>query len=227
MKLLKVILYAVIGIVTLFLIVALLLPSQVRVERAIVIEQPVEVVYSLVSDFGNYKKWNPWSKKDPAAKGKLSGNPGEAGQRWSWEGELVGKGYMSLEEAIPNKMIKSKLKFLQPFEAESWDIWSFEPTSGGTKVTWANEADLDYPVGRYFGLFYDGIIGPDFEKGLENLRSLALGRNGKSDEVIKTDSKIEKMKEKKAGETEESELLKRKAIDPSSRNIIPKGPGRF
>ncbi len=189
MKLLKVVIYAIVGIVTLFLIVALFLPSHVRVERSIVIEKPTATVYNLIIDFSNYEKWNPWSKTDPEAEGTLEGLPGKPGQKWSWDGDIVGKGSITLKEAIPNKMIKSELRFIEPFEAVSWDIWNFSPTNGGTKVVWANEADLDFPVGRYFGLFYDGMIGPDFEKGLKNLKNLAESMHETPGEIENIDTK--------------------------------------
>lgn len=208
MKALRTILYVIIGIVALFLIIALFLPSQARVERTIVIEKPTSTVYGLIVDFNNYKKWNPWSQMDPEAKGELEGQAGEPGQKWSWDGKVVGKGSMTLVETVPNKMIKSELKFVEPFEAKSWDLWTFKPVQGGTEVVWANESDLDYPVGRYFGLFYDGMMGPDFEKGLQNLKELAESMNEVSDEALNIDAKKAKIQSMKKEEQTKATLQK-------------------
>ncbi|RMD51070.1 MAG: hypothetical protein D6830_01255 [Ignavibacteria bacterium] len=233
MKALKTILYIIIGIVALFLIIALFLPSQVRVERSIVIEKPAAKVYNLVIDFNNYKKWNPWSQMDPKAKGTLEGQPATVGQKWSWDGELVGKGSMTLKEFIPNKMIKSELKFIEPFESKSWDLWTFEPVDGGTKVVWANESEVDYPVGRYFGLFFEDMMGPDFDKGLKNLKKLAESTNPVEGEVETIDAKEQKMlqkeTEKKEAKMKEKSATKKdmvkKSVDYGKKKIMTKGKG--
>ena len=45
---------------------------------------------------------------------------------------------------------------------------------GGIRVVWADAGDLGMnPVNRWFGLFLDKMIGPDFERGLVNLKRLA------------------------------------------------------
>jgi hypothetical protein len=41
-------------------------------------------------------------------------------------------------------------------------------------VNWSNEGDMGAsPVNRWFGLFMDRLVGPDFEAGLVNLKRLA------------------------------------------------------
>ncbi len=45
--------------------------------------------------------------------------------------------------------------------------------AGGTKVFWVDAGDLGMnPMNRWFGLFLDGMIGPDFEKGLSNIKKI-------------------------------------------------------
>ena len=51
-----------------------------------------------------------------------------------------------------------------------------ETAGAGTRVTWTNEGDMGAnPVNRYFGLFMDRLVGPDFEGGLKNLKVLVEG----------------------------------------------------
>ena len=53
-------------------------------------------------------------------------------------------------------------------------VWS--RPAAGTRVTWTNEGDMGAnPVNRYFGLFMDRLVGPDFEGGLKNLKALVEG----------------------------------------------------
>jgi hypothetical protein len=48
------------------------------------------------------------------------------------------------------------------------------PDGDGVKVTWLDAGDLGMnPLFRWFGLFIEHMIGPDFEKGLANLKRVA------------------------------------------------------
>ena len=49
-----------------------------------------------------------------------------------------------------------------------------EPAGAGTKVTWGLDTDLGFnPIARYFGMMMDGMVGPDYEKGLARLKAVA------------------------------------------------------
>ncbi|MEN0001955.1 MAG: SRPBCC family protein, partial [Pseudomonadota bacterium] len=48
------------------------------------------------------------------------------------------------------------------------------PMDGKTEVTWSTKSDFGFnPVGRVFGLFLDGMLGPDYELGLRELNKAA------------------------------------------------------
>jgi hypothetical protein len=169
----KKLLYLLMGILALVLIVAALLPGSYTVERSIEIAKPPEVVYPLVADYNNWLKWSPWPKMDPEAKHEVTGAPGASGHSWSWEGETSGSGSMTLAVAEENRSIQSKLVFKEPMASEADDFILLEPTPTGTKVTWRNSGNLPYPVGRFFGLGLEGMLGPQFEEGLAGVKSLA------------------------------------------------------
>lgn len=173
MKVVKALLIAVGALVAVALVVPAFLPKEHHVERSIEIAKPIGTVFNVVKDYDYYKKWNPWSKIEPTAKSELSGNPpGEIGSRWSWEGKEVGKGSLTLVEFVPNESIKGKLEFLAPFEAQSWDLWKFQEMEGGmTQVTWINEGESSYLM-RYMVPSMDGMLGPQFEQGLADLKAL-------------------------------------------------------
>ena len=172
MKLFKKILAGIFAVVVLFLMVALFLPSTYHVERSVVIRQPVEKVYTQVSNLNYWADWNPWTKMDPTVENTITGSGHEIGSVWSWEGEEVGVGSLTIQELEPNRFIQSRLAFQEPQMFESDDIWTFEPVDEGTRVTWINEGKLRYPVDRLFGLFMDSMLGKDFEQGLSNLKQV-------------------------------------------------------
>ena len=75
-------------------------------------------------------------------------------------------------ESVPDRHVGLELDF--GAQGKSKSAIEFEPAAGGTKVTWTLDMDLGAgPVGRYFGLFLDGMIGPDYERGLGRLKTLA------------------------------------------------------
>ena len=55
----------------------------------------------------------------------------------------------------------------------SLGVVEIEPTVDGSMVTWRDEGTVDNnPINKYFALMMDGMVGPDFEMGLENLKVL-------------------------------------------------------
>jgi hypothetical protein len=83
-----------------------------------------------------------------------------------------GKGKQTISALVKDKELTFDLEFLDPNPMKSIAKFTFEPVEGGTKVTWSTSGESEYPVGRYFGLFLDGLIGPDFEAGLNNLKNI-------------------------------------------------------
>lgn len=155
----------------LLLIIAALLPSNYRVERSTTINAPVGKVFEQVADLNNYIKWNPWSELDADAKNTVTERGRGTGSIWSWEGEIVGKGNLSIVKLEEGKSIETKVTFLEPMESTSSGFWKFENSDHGTNVSWAFEGGLSYPIERYIGFFMDDMLGEDFEKGLANLKN--------------------------------------------------------
>lgn len=102
MKVLKIIGMIVGGLVALFLVVAAVLPSSYRVERAIEINRPAAAIYPLVVNLPDWPKWDPFTEQEPAAKSTFAGEAGMVGSKWDWEGKVIGTGNLTIEEIVPN-----------------------------------------------------------------------------------------------------------------------------
>lgn len=170
MKILKGILVVILAIIALFFIVAIFLPDSFRVQRSTEINKPVNEVYNYVADFNNFHDWNPWTKLEPDHKVEITGDSATIGQKYYWEGKIIGSGDMVFTEFNPYSKIKSDIHFYTPNEGEAKVDWDFEPFDKGTKVTWSIYGDSDYPFGRYMGLMMDGFLGASFEEGMKNLK---------------------------------------------------------
>ncbi len=158
-------------IVVLVLVIAFFMPAQYQIERSVTINSPVESVYRQVIDYQKWKAWAPWPKMDPEAQYSYQGTMGTTGAKWSWKGEVLGTGSLTLETFEPYRSIHSKLVFEEPQAMESDDIWEFEAVQNGTKATWITKGELDYPLGRLFGPFIESMLAPDIESGLEGLKT--------------------------------------------------------
>jgi len=169
------------AIIALALIVAAILPSSAHVERRASIKAPVEVIFDQVNDLKKNLNWSPWVEYDPDMKIVWGEITRGVGASYSWSGNSdVGTGTITMVESIENEFIKNDLDFGDM--GKGVDTWYFETVFieddngdlySAIDVIWAMDSELDWPVGRYFGLFMDGMVGPDFEKGLANLKEVA------------------------------------------------------
>lgn len=171
MKLIRNIIVVLGGIILTLVLIAFFLPPAYHVERSIEINQPAEIVFEQVVDLNNYMQWNPWTELDATLKNQITGEASVPGMKWSWDGKKTGKGNLTLMEFKNNEFIRNRLVFEYPNQMEADDLWIFEEINGKTIVQWVNSGDLNFPIGRWFGLFMDKMMGKDFEKGLENLKN--------------------------------------------------------
>ena len=94
-----------------------------------------------------------------------------------WEGNnQVGTGGMTLRESRAPERILIDLEFTRPMKALNLTEFTFTPASGGIRVTWTMTGRHNL-MGKAFSacVDMDKMVGGQFEKGLENLRSVAAG----------------------------------------------------
>lgn len=158
------------SILVLLLVIPLFLPSDFHVERSIIIERHVDVVFTAVTNMKERSEWDPWIEMEPDAKMLINMTPNIIGSGFSWKGEVIGEGKLKITEFLSNRYIKSKIEFISPQKMEADVLWSFDEMNGDTKITWAFEGTLSYPIEKWYGIFLDKSMGPQFEKGLSNLK---------------------------------------------------------
>jgi len=173
MKLLFKILAALVVAVLLLVAVGFALPSAFRVERSVQIEAPAAEVYALVSSPREWKRWSAWNERDPAMQIEYTGPDAGEGAGWSWKSSTEGNGEMEFTAAQPGERVDYVLRFPE-FGMESKGVLRIEPAGSGVRLSWSNEGDMGgNPINRWFGLFMDNLVGPDFEAGLANLKRIA------------------------------------------------------
>jgi len=172
MKLALKILKYLVGIVVVLLAAGFLLPGTYSAQRSVTINAPVEKVFPLVANHREWKRWSVWNQRDPNMQMTYSGREMAAGSKWSWKSKSEGNGGMEFSAVEANKRIGYILTMEDMTPATG--ALKFTPEGNGTKVSWDINGDAGMnPVFRWFGLFMDKMIGPDFEAGLKNLKKLA------------------------------------------------------
>lgn len=156
---------------------AALKPDAFEIRREAVIAAPPERIFAVINDFRQWPNWSPWQDLDPNMRQTLSGPPSGVGAVSSWEGNgKVGAGRTEITEAMPPSNLKMKLSMFRPMKAENQVEYTLQPTSGGTRVSWAMRGNTPL-MGKVFNMFVDceKMVGKDFEKGLAKLKSLVEG----------------------------------------------------
>lgn len=167
----KKVLYVILGLIVLYIVLALFGPKQIKVERQVSINKPAAAVKEKLGDFRFFHdNWSPWTEKDPAMKTTYQGNPGEIGHHYSWSGNKdVGSGEMELV-AYSGDTIMQKLSFEGQGDSKAYFI--LKDNNASTDVTWGMMFDVGF-MGRPIMLFMnmDKMLGEDYEKGLSKLKT--------------------------------------------------------
>jgi len=179
MKALKYIGLTIIGLIGLILLISVFLPSNNHIERSVVIDAKPKHVFELINNFKAWTKWSPWHKKDTNATYEYAAIYEGLGASYSWKSNNpdVGNGNMKIVNVIPNEKIDIELT-LNDFGGTRAD---FDIVQQGDKVklTWNFDSDTKslplywVPISKIFGLFMDGLLGPDYEAGLKSIKILA------------------------------------------------------
>lgn len=166
--------YALGGVAALFVVVTavgFVLPSQMEVQRSVVINASPEQIHPLINNFDEgWSQWNPFTK--PGMDVRYTGPSSGVGAAQHWvDGDDDGS--LTITRSDPQRGIEFDLVMMQ----ESFRLTGSllcEPAGEGTKLTWTDRMDLgNNPYSRYMALVLEPAIGSEFEVGLQSIKELA------------------------------------------------------
>lgn len=173
MRILKVVLFSLVGLIMLLLIIALFVKKEYVVSREIKIDQRVDEVYKYVKQLKNLDNYNKWVMVDPGMKRTFTGTDGTIGFRYDWDGnDEAGQGEQEITALKENKLVEISIHFIRPFEGEAKNtITTEEIESNQTKVVSEFRSKVVYPLNAML-LFVniDDMMGKDLEVTMENLK---------------------------------------------------------
>ena len=164
------------------IVLGFLLPDKVHVERDTVIDAPADVVFGLISDFGEWECWSPWARIDPDAEYIYSGEG--VGQKMVWKSDHqeVGSGSQEITALSPPSRMVTKLDFGDMGRGEA--TFTITPEGQSSKVVWALDTNmregvpaLRQPMATYMGFFMDKFMDKPYTEGLANLKAEAEKRS--------------------------------------------------
>jgi hypothetical protein len=159
------------ALILLLVVVAFFFPRGYRVERALVIKARPEAILPQVADLRAWKNWGAWQERDPGMKLSYSAQTTGVGAWSQWESAKEGNGKMTISAQTATKV--AYLLEFPDMGTKSEGSIELVSEAGGTRVVWVDAGDLgNNPMNRWFGLFVDKLIGPDFERGLSNIKKL-------------------------------------------------------
>ncbi len=151
-------------------------PDTYKVTRSATMAAQPEAVFAQVNDFRKWAAWSPWAKLDPRMKETFTGPEAGQGSVYDWAGDKnVGKGRMTILESKAAELVRIKLEFIEPFADVADTRFRFSPDGVGTRVEWEMAGNNNF-LSKAMCLFMGGMdkmIGPDFEKGLAQLKAAA------------------------------------------------------
>lgn len=154
-----------------YLILALIGPSKMHVERTIMINSSSETVFNEINTLTHWKSWSYWDNIDPNMKSTYEGPEAGVGAKHMWEStnDSVGKGSLTIVKSEPNTLIECDLSF--EGMGTSTSGWSIKDTAGGVLVTAYMDGETPF-LFRPMMLFMDmdAMLGSDFEKTLAGLK---------------------------------------------------------
>ncbi|MFC6645110.1 SRPBCC family protein [Granulicella cerasi] len=149
-------------------------PDSYRVERTTKIHASADKINPLLQDMHHFALWSPWQHLDPNMKETFSGPPVGVGATVAWVGNSkAGEGNMKVLTATPYDTTLD-LHFIKPFESDAKVEYQLTPQTDGTQVTWIMSGPLNF-MSKVMCVFknMDAMIGPDFERGLAQMKRVA------------------------------------------------------
>lgn len=173
MSVIIIVLLVIAGIIALMLIIGLFMRKEHFVQRAIIIDAPLQKTFDFLRLIRNQEQWNQWAKTDEDRKETFKGTDGTVGFVYSWSGnKKAGEGAKEIKNIIEAKRIETEIRFEKPMKVAAAVIMETESLSDGqTKVYLTNTGILKYPLNILIPMF-EKNFGKQMDSSLLNLKNI-------------------------------------------------------
>ena len=172
MRIIKGVLFVLVGLSIMITLFSLLIPSQVVVTKGVVVNNSPGKVFAEVTKLQNWKHWLPVFKPDSV---KLNCSPAE-GLNSYCEWESGGKMNRLVIDSINSDKVEVILS--RPGETDVRNTIRLFPLadSNSVQVEWRAVTKLKwYPWEKFRGLFIEKMSGDTYDEALKSLKSYVEG----------------------------------------------------
>jgi len=148
--------------------------KEYKIERSIVINQPVGRVFDYLRYLDHQSNYNKWWMMDLNAAREMKGNDGSAGVvvRWDSQNKQLGKGEQEIKGIEINHRIDQEIRFEKPFKNVAQIILYTEPiTDDITRFRWVFMGKNQFPM-TIMNLMMDKLLGKDLEESAAKLKEI-------------------------------------------------------
>lgn len=138
---------------------------KMQIERSALINAPIDKVFKIVSDFHTWTDWSPWLVAEPEAKVTVR----EDGKFYSWEGDIVGAGEMTIANKVENTSVDIDLMFLKPWKSKAKVSFQMKEEGEGVRLSWDMDSSLPFFL-FWMKKMTEAFVGMDNERGLTMLK---------------------------------------------------------
>ncbi|MFN6379073.1 MAG: SRPBCC family protein [Flavobacteriales bacterium] len=135
-------------------ILSLVAPKRITITCSEFIKAPKEQVYDQIRFLRNFPNWSPFKAQDPDQKHFISGQDGEIGATFSWEGvKEKSKGSQKIVSLVVNEKIELICDITEPFQANPKFTYTIKQQNESVEVTQHFDLALPFP-NNIFGLIF-------------------------------------------------------------------------
>jgi uncharacterized membrane protein len=168
MQKIKLIVIGVVGLLVLFTIIGLLIPSSVKISRGVMIDADSATVAQIVQDVHSWPEWMTWLRAQEGSLVSFAEEEGMSSVQWrslnkKTKGSITIIGIkgdlIQLRHAFPGMNISQGALRIRKVSAQQ------------TEVLWMMDYPLKwYPWERFEGIFMDAMLGRVIEEALDTLK---------------------------------------------------------
>lgn len=163
------------AIFVIVLILGLVNRGEMRIERNITLNLPLQNVFDYLRIVRNQDNFSVWNMTDPDKDIEIIGTDGTVGFIYKWDSKTnknVGAGEQELTEIKEGKSIDYDIRFFRPMKNTAKSKFIFDKLSATqTKVTWGFYSPSKFPMSLMKPLFQK-MLGNNIQKSLDNLKVL-------------------------------------------------------
>ena len=175
MRLIKAFLVGAIGLFVIITLFSLLIPSRVRVSRAVIINNTSQSeAFREIAAMNNWKNWHPIFKLDSARLVSLAPVSGINDSNYSilQRGKEITIQMLSAD----SNSVKFLLRANGENDIDNDIVLSSLPSQNSVQVEWRAITKLHwYPWQKFYGIFVDQLTGPGYEAALNGLKGYLEG----------------------------------------------------